>query len=55
MLLAEAGAPDPEAAVDAALAPLSPEVYEYTRHTLGHSKDRITASLTWLARRLTGD
>jgi AcrR family transcriptional regulator len=53
MLLTEAGVPDPEGFVDAALAPVAPEVYEYTRHTLGHGEDRIARSMVWLARRLT--
>ncbi|MEW9531600.1 TetR/AcrR family transcriptional regulator [Microbispora sp. NPDC049125] len=52
VLLTQAGAPDPEAAADAALAPLAPEVYRLQRHTLGLSQRRITESLEWMARRL---
>ncbi|GAA3150774.1 TetR/AcrR family transcriptional regulator [Planomonospora alba] len=52
MLLADAGAPDPDGAVEAALAPLAPEVYRFQRHTLGLPKERIAASLSWLARRM---
>ncbi|MEU9886237.1 helix-turn-helix domain-containing protein [Sphaerisporangium sp. NPDC051011] len=55
MLLAQAGAPVPDGAVDAVLAPLAPELYHFQRHTLGLPKERITESLVWLARRLTDD
>ena len=51
-LLREADAPDPEALVDALLAPLAPEVYRHQRHDLGIDPDRIADSLGWQARRL---
>ncbi|MGA6170501.1 TetR/AcrR family transcriptional regulator [Streptomyces sp. NPDC012600] len=51
-LLVDGGVPDPDAAVDIALAPLAPELYRFQRHKLGISRDRIGASLTSLARRL---
>ncbi len=54
MLLTEAGVPDPDAAADAVLAPLAPEVYQFQRHTLGLSQARVTEALVWSARRLTG-
>ncbi|MBX6385260.1 MAG: TetR/AcrR family transcriptional regulator [Microbispora sp.] len=54
MLLAEAQVPDPDGMVDAALAPLAPEVYQFQRHTLGLSQARVTEALVWSARRLAG-
>ncbi|MFC0861217.1 TetR/AcrR family transcriptional regulator [Sphaerimonospora cavernae] len=51
MLLAEAGVPEPESVVDALLAPLAPEVYQFQRRTLGLSQQQITESLVWLAHR----
>ncbi|RCG27123.1 TetR/AcrR family transcriptional regulator [Sphaerisporangium album] len=53
VLLVQAGVPDPDAAADAVLSPLAPELYSFQRHTLGLPKERITESLVWLARRLT--
>ncbi|MEU9884071.1 TetR/AcrR family transcriptional regulator [Sphaerisporangium sp. NPDC051011] len=53
MLLVHAEAPDPDGAVDPVLAPLAPEVYRFQRRTLGLSKEQITESLIWMARRLT--
>jgi AcrR family transcriptional regulator len=40
-----------DATVDALLAPLAPELYEFQRHRLGLSQSRITAALSTLAER----
>ena len=53
ILLTDSGVPDPETLADMVLAPLDPEVYRFQRHQLGLPPERITESLTWLARRLT--
>ncbi|MFF5703996.1 TetR/AcrR family transcriptional regulator [Streptomyces sp. NPDC012794] len=49
-LLVEAGADDPDVSVDALLSPLSPEVYQFQRHTLGFSTVRIAETLARLGR-----
>ncbi|KIF04947.1 transcriptional regulator [Streptomyces sp. RSD-27] len=49
-LLVEAGAPDPDVSVDALLSPLAPEVYQFQRHTLGFTSERIAETLGRLAR-----
>ncbi|MFJ3927512.1 TetR/AcrR family transcriptional regulator [Streptomyces sp. NPDC090022] len=51
-LLADAGVEDPEACVDILLSPLSPEVYQHQRHTLGLAPERINRTLGRLARRV---
>lgn len=54
-LVAESGAPstaDPDALVDALLAPLAAEVYQYQRERAGLRPERITAALGLLARRM---
>ncbi|RLK53992.1 TetR/AcrR family transcriptional regulator [Actinokineospora cianjurensis] len=52
-LLVEAGTADPDALVDAALAPLAPEVFRYQREERGLSTERITAGLRAIAHGLT--
>ncbi|MFC0431811.1 TetR/AcrR family transcriptional regulator [Kutzneria buriramensis] len=53
LLLAEAGAEDPDTLCDMVLAPLAPEVYWFQRHTRGHSAEQITAALRLMASRLS--
>lgn len=48
-LLVAGKVPDPDAAVDALLAPLGPEVYRYQREQRGLSAERIAAGLAWQA------
>jgi AcrR family transcriptional regulator len=48
----EAGVPDPDAIVDALLAPLAPEVYRFQRDQVGLDAARITEGLMFLANRL---
>ncbi|GAA3863986.1 hypothetical protein GCM10022243_33010 [Saccharothrix violaceirubra] len=43
----------PAAVVDALLAPLAPEVYEYQRDVRGLTSAEIADGLTWLARRVS--
>jgi AcrR family transcriptional regulator len=54
LVLAAAATDDPDALVDALLAPLAAEVYQYQRERLGLSPERITAGLTLLAGRVLG-
>ncbi|MEU9715377.1 helix-turn-helix domain-containing protein [Streptomyces sp. NPDC047976] len=54
-LLVEAGADDPDVSVDALLSPLSPEVYQFQRHTLGFAPARIAETLGRLARGVLPD
>ncbi|MEU9938708.1 TetR/AcrR family transcriptional regulator [Streptomyces lavendulae] len=54
-LLADAGAADPDAAVDVLLSPLAPEVYQFQRHTLGLPPERIAETLGRLARGVLPD
>lgn len=54
-LLVEAGAPDPDVSVDVLLSPLSPEVYQFQRHTLGFPPERIAETLGRLARGVLPD
>ncbi|GAA4206286.1 TetR/AcrR family transcriptional regulator [Actinocatenispora rupis] len=53
-LLVAAGTPDPDALLDLLLAPLSPDVYQHQRRTLGLSPDRIVDALTLVAHRMLG-
>lgn len=52
-LLVDGKVPDPDALVDAVLAPLGPEVYRYQRER-GLAPEQITAGLVWQARQLLG-
>ncbi|WP_418961315.1 TetR/AcrR family transcriptional regulator [Streptomyces tritici] len=54
-LLAEAGVPDPDAAIDLALSPLAPELYRFQRFERGLSHERIADSLARFARGLLTD
>lgn len=49
-LLVKADVPDPDTLVDALLAPLAPEVYQYQRHHRGKLSQQIGESLGWQAR-----
>ncbi|MEU8462337.1 helix-turn-helix domain-containing protein [Streptomyces sp. NPDC029003] len=49
-LLLAAGAEDPDVTVDLLLSPLAPEVYQFQRHTLGLTPERIAEALGRLAR-----
>jgi AcrR family transcriptional regulator len=51
-LLVEGGVPDPDAYVDAALAPLDPAVYRHQVAVLGIPRSRVAAALAEQARRL---
>ncbi|MEU3721459.1 helix-turn-helix domain-containing protein [Streptomyces sp. NPDC031705] len=55
VVLVEAGAADPDVSVDALLSPLSPEVYQFQRHTLGFAPARIAETLGRLARGVLPD
>ncbi|QFZ22540.1 TetR/AcrR family transcriptional regulator [Saccharothrix syringae] len=50
VLLEQAGAAAPPAVVDALMAPLAPEVYEYQRKQRGLGPDQVVAGLDWLTR-----
>lgn len=51
-LLVDHGVEDPDPLVDIALSPLSPELFQFQRHELGLSVERVGRSLTSFARRL---
>lgn len=51
-LLVDHGAEDPDPLIDIALSPLSPELYQFQRHQLGLSTERIGRSLAAFARQL---
>ncbi|MEV8587392.1 helix-turn-helix domain-containing protein [Streptomyces sp. NPDC051180] len=51
-LLVAHGVRDPDPLIDIALSPLSPELFQFQRHELGLSAERIGRSLTAFARRL---
>lgn len=52
LVVASGRTSDPEALVDALLAPLAAEVYQYQRDRVGLSVERITSGLAELAHRL---
>ncbi|MEU9007527.1 TetR/AcrR family transcriptional regulator, partial [Streptomyces sp. NPDC048551] len=54
-LLLAAGAEDPDVTVDLLLSPLAPEVYQFQRHTLGLTPERIAEALGRLARGILPD
>ncbi|WP_426363091.1 TetR/AcrR family transcriptional regulator [Streptomyces sp. E-08] len=51
-LLVGHGIEDPDPLIDIALSPLSPELFQFQRHELGLSAERIGRSLTVFARQL---
>ncbi|MFE3073390.1 TetR/AcrR family transcriptional regulator [Streptomyces sp. NPDC059247] len=51
-LLVDHGVRDPDPLIDIALAPLAPELFQFQRHQLGLSTDRIGHSLAGFAREL---
>ena len=51
-LLVDHGIQDPDPLIDIALSPLSPELYQFQRHELGLSTERIGRSLADFARQL---
>ncbi|MFF0426263.1 TetR/AcrR family transcriptional regulator [Streptomyces sp. NPDC004520] len=51
-LLVDHGTEDPDPLIDIALSPLSPELYQFQRHQLGLSTERIGRSLAAFARQL---
>ncbi|MBB4985474.1 MULTISPECIES: TetR/AcrR family transcriptional regulator [Streptomyces] len=51
-LLVDHGVEDPDPLIDIALSPLSPELFQFQRHQLGLSAERIGGSLAVFARRL---
>ncbi|MFE0701800.1 TetR/AcrR family transcriptional regulator [Streptomyces sp. NPDC058872] len=51
-LLVDHGVQDPDPLIDIALSPLSPELYQFQRHELGLSVERIGKSLADFARQL---
>ncbi|WP_229874451.1 TetR/AcrR family transcriptional regulator [Amycolatopsis deserti] len=52
-LVTEAGH-DPDALTDLLLAPIAPDVYDYQRHQLGLSPEKVTAALTRIAHGVLG-
>ncbi|MFD7572123.1 TetR/AcrR family transcriptional regulator [Streptomyces sp. NPDC059810] len=51
-LLVDHGIQDPDPLIDIALSPLSPELYQFQRHELGLSTERVGRSLADFARQL---
>ncbi|MFH9724947.1 TetR/AcrR family transcriptional regulator [Streptomyces sp. NPDC017254] len=51
-LLVDHGIRDPDPLIDIALSPLSPELFQFQRHELGLSTERIGSSLADFARQL---
>ncbi|MER5963136.1 TetR/AcrR family transcriptional regulator [Streptomyces sp. NPDC002057] len=51
-LLVDHGVRDPDPLIDIALSPLSPELFQFQRHELGLSTERIGCSLADFARQL---
>ncbi|MEU2074574.1 MULTISPECIES: helix-turn-helix domain-containing protein [unclassified Streptomyces] len=51
-LLVDHGIQDPDPLIDIALSPLSPELYQFQRHELGLSAERVGRSLADFARQL---
>ncbi|WP_435191928.1 TetR/AcrR family transcriptional regulator [Streptomyces sp. bgisy126] len=52
ILLVDHGVRDPDPLIDIALSPLSPELFQFQRHELGLSVERVGRSLTAFARQL---